>query len=127
MSLRKAFSSPPATFGVRTVRKNPIPEIERRHEDFNTIDAYHPLRNLIVHCLENDPARRPRSKQLHAELRKERGKRPQTPPIIEQTVGEFLLREREREREKEGERERERVRERERERERQTETERERL
>ena len=52
--------------------ERPIPEIERRRDDFNAIDARHPLRDLIARCLENDPKRRPSSKELHAELRRAR-------------------------------------------------------
>ena len=48
------------------------PEIQRRREDFDAIDHLHPLRDLIERCLENDPKRRPTSKELHAELRRAR-------------------------------------------------------
>ena len=50
----------------------PIPEIRRRRQDFDAIDARHPLRTLIARCLENDPGLRPSSKQLHAEIRRAR-------------------------------------------------------
>ena len=52
--------------------EQPIPEIERRRDDFNAIDARHPVRALIARCLDNDPERRPSSKELHAELKRAR-------------------------------------------------------
>ena len=47
-----------------------IPEIRRRREDFDAVDARHPLRSLIARCLEDDPSLRPSSKELHTELRR---------------------------------------------------------
>ena len=42
----------------------PQTEVERRQEYLNAIGRDHPLMNLILHCLENSPARRPEAVEI---------------------------------------------------------------
>ena len=67
------------------------PEIERRSEDFNAIDHHHPLRDLIARCLENNPERRPTSKELHAELRRARSQLRPSPMEEDMVRAKFSL------------------------------------
>ena len=45
-----------------------IPECERRAIDLQRLEAGHPLRQLILRCLDNDPERRPQVSEILQEL-----------------------------------------------------------
>ena len=48
--------------------KRVIPETQRRARDIKAIPAEHPLRGLILRCLQNDPNLRPSTAELQCEL-----------------------------------------------------------
>ncbi|XP_065181207.1 TRAF2 and NCK-interacting protein kinase-like [Sycon ciliatum] len=48
--------------------KHPIPETERRDGDLSLLPAEHPLRLLILSCLNDDPSRRPTAEQAHTTI-----------------------------------------------------------
>ena len=41
-----------------------IPETERRRQDFNLLSQNHPLRSLIIHCLDLEKKNRPRASEV---------------------------------------------------------------
>ena len=47
-----------------------VPEYKRRHEDLEEMGPSHPLRNLVLQCLENSPEERPSAGEIKEKLSK---------------------------------------------------------
>ena len=47
-----------------------VPEYIRRHEDLEELGPSHPLRNLVLQCLENSPEKRPSAGEIKDKLSK---------------------------------------------------------
>ena len=45
-----------------------VPEYKRRHEDLEEMGPSHPLRNLVLQCLENSPEERPSAGEIKEKL-----------------------------------------------------------
>ena len=63
--LQIATQEPPS---VGLMLREGQPEVERRAADLAKLPHDHPLRSIIVQCLQDDPAKRPRCKEVQKEL-----------------------------------------------------------
>lgn len=52
---------------------NLVPELTRRRKDLNDMGTLHPLRDIVLQCLENDPSRRPAITKLIWDLQRNEG------------------------------------------------------
>ena len=65
LMLQVATQDPPSC-GLVIVRGQP--EVERRAADLSRLPANHPLRPLILQCLQDDPAKRPSCSEVWKQL-----------------------------------------------------------
>ena len=56
----------PPSCGLENIRAKP--EIERRADDLSKLSDDHPLKSLIIACLDDDPNRRPDMREVHSLL-----------------------------------------------------------